>query len=185
MSQLMAAPAENTFAQPASARSRRVVGIADMAISSSTDDVIVTYALGSCLGVCVWDPVVKVGGMLHFMLPQASVSPEKAAENPLMFADTGIPKLFLGSYALGAKKERMIVVVAGGASFNVKEDNDMAIGQRNIAMLKKLMWKNGVLMKKHELGGTEPRNMSLDIATGEVTVAFGGQTRVLFEGSGS
>lgn len=154
-----------------------------MAISSDPRDLIVTYALGSCLGVCVWDPVVKVGGMLHFMLPQGALAPEKAADNPLMFADTGIPKLFLGSYALGAKKERMVVVVAGGASFNVNEGDDMAIGQRNIAMLRKLMWKNGVLLKKHELGGTEPRNMSLDISTGQVTVAFGGETRVLFEGS--
>lgn len=179
----MVAPAEKVFAEPGSAKRRRIVGIADMAISSEPKDLIITYALGSCLGVCVWDPVVKVGGMLHFMLPQAAMSPEKAAENPLMFADTGVPKLFLGCYALGAKKERMVVVVAGGASFNVKEDTDMAIGQRNVAILRKLMWKNSVLLKKHELGGTEPRNMSLDIATGEVTVAFGGETRVLFEGS--
>lgn len=159
----MVALAARVFAPPDAVRSRRVVGIADMAISNDEQDLILTYALGSCLGVCVWDPVVRVGGMLHFMLPQAAMSPEKAAENPLMFADTGIPKLFLGSYALGAKKERMVVVVAGGASFNAKEDDDMAIGQRNIAMLRKLMWKNGVLLKKHELGGTEPRNMSLDI----------------------
>lgn len=174
--------AADRFAQYDGARCRRIVGIADMAISSDARDVILTYALGSCLGLCVWDPVARVGGMLHLMLPQSSMAPEKAAENPLMFADTGVPKLFLGSYALGAKKERMIVVVAGGASFNVQDD-DMAVGPRNIAMLRKLMWKNGVLLKKHELGGTEPRNMSLDVATGEVTVAFGGETRTLFEGS--
>ncbi|RYZ09569.1 MAG: chemotaxis protein CheD [Myxococcales bacterium] len=179
----MAAPVERGLAPHDAARCRRVVGIADMVISSSRRDLVLTYALGSCLGVCVWDPVVRVGGLLHLMLPQAAMAPEKAAENPLMFADTGIPKLFLGSYALGAKKERLVVVVAGGASFNSKEDDDMAIGQRNIAMLRKLMWKNGVLLKKHELGGTEPRNMSLDIGTGEVSVAFGKDTRVLFEGS--
>lgn len=179
----MAAPAERLPGLQDGVRCRRVVGIADMTISNDVRDLVVTYALGSCLGVCVWDPVAKVGGLLHFMLPQGAMSPEKAAENPFMFADTGIPKLFLGSYALGAKKERMIVVVAGGASFNVQEDSDLAIGQRNIAMLRKLMWKNGVLLKKHELGGTEPRNMSLDIATGEVTVAFGGETRILCEGS--
>ncbi len=179
----MAAIAQRVFADPSAVRSRRIVGIADMVISRDPRELILTYALGSCLGVCVWDPVVKVGGMLHFMLPQGSLAPEKAAENPLMFADTGIPKLFLGSYALGAKKERLVVVVAGGASFNVQEDSDLAIGQRNIAMLRKLMWKNSVLLKKHELGGTEPRNMSLDVGTGEVTVAFGGETRVLFEGS--
>lgn len=163
-------------------RRRRVVGIADMAISADPSDVIVTYALGSCLGVCVYDPVARVGGMLHLMLPQGSLSPEKAAKSPLMFADTGIPKLFLGSYELGAKKERIIVSVAGGASFSLGEDGDLAIGQRNIAMLRKVLWKNGVLLKKHELGGSEPRNMSLDVKTGEVVLGFGGDSRVLCEG---
>jgi chemotaxis protein CheD len=179
----MAATAEKLATQFDGPRNRRVVGIADMAISSDPRDLIVTYALGSCLGVCVFDPVARVAGMLHLMLPQGSLSPEKAAQNPLMFADTGIPKLFLGSYALGAKKERMIVVVAGGASFNMNEDADLAIGQRNVAMLRKVLWKNGVILKKHELGGTEPRNMSLDVRSGEVTLGFGGESRVLFEGS--
>jgi chemotaxis protein CheD len=154
-----------------------------MIISADPVEVITTYALGSCLGVCVFDPLAKVGGMLHLMLPQGSLSPEKAAQNPLMFADTGIPKLFLGSYALGAKKERIIVSVAGGASFSMSDDADLAIGQRNIAMLRKVLWKNGVLLRKHELGGSEPRNMSLDVRTGEVSLGFGGETRVLCEGS--
>ncbi len=180
---MASATAENLFASSDATRSRRVVGIADMVVSADPREVIVTYALGSCLGLCVFDPVARVAGMLHLMLPQGSMSPDKAAQNPLMFADTGIPKLFLGSYALGAKKERMIVTVAGGASFNMNEDADLAIGQRNIAMLRKVMWKNGVLLKKHELGGSEPRNMSLDVRSGEVTVGFGGETRILFEGS--
>jgi chemotaxis protein CheD len=154
-----------------------------MVISADPGDLIVTYALGSCLGVCVYDPVAQVGGLLHLMLPQGSLSPEKAAKSPLMFADTGIPKLFLGSYALGAKKERIIVSVAGGASFSVSEEGDLAIGQRNVAMLRKVLWKNGVLLKKHELGGSEPRNMSLDVGTGEVLLGYGGQTRTLCEGS--
>jgi chemotaxis protein CheD len=179
----MPATAENWSASHDAARNRRVVGIADMAVSSDPNDVILTYALGSCLGVCVFDPVARVGGMLHLMLPQGALSPEKAAANPLMFADTGIPKLFLGSYALGAKKERMIVSVAGGASFNVSDDAELAIGQRNIAMLRKVLWKNGVLLKRHELGGSQPRNMCLEMRTGEVSLGFGGESRVLCEGS--
>jgi len=164
-------------------RNRRVVGIADMVISADPRDFIVTYALGSCLGVCVFDPVARVGGLLHLMLPQGSLSPEKAAQNPLMFADTGIPKLFLGSYALGAKKERMLVAVAGGASFNINEDAALAIGQRNVAMLRKVLWKNGVMLRKHDLGGAEPRNMSLEVESGEVKIGFGGDTRILMEGT--
>jgi chemotaxis protein CheD len=178
----MAAPAE-ALSGADGIRHRKIVGIADMAVSSDPQALIVTYALGSCLGVCVFDPVARVAGMLHLMLPQGSLAPEKAAANPLMFADTGIPKLFLSSYALGAKKERMVVTVAGGASFSLKEDADLAIGQRNVAMLRKVLWKNGVLLKKHELGGTEPRNMIIDVRSGEVTVGFGGETRILCEGS--
>jgi chemotaxis protein CheD len=179
----MTSAAESWSSLNDSARRRRIVGIADMVISADPMDVIVTYALGSCLGVCVFDPVARVGGMLHLMLPQGAMSPEKAAANPLMFADTGIPKLFLGSYALGAKKERMIVAVAGGASFSVNEDADLAVGQRNIAMLRKVLWKNSVLLRKQELGGTQPRNMCLDVRTGEVSLCFGGESRVLCEGS--
>jgi chemotaxis protein CheD len=180
----MAAAAENLIASHDGVqRSRRIVGIADMAVSADPRELILTYALGSCLGLCVFDPLVKVGGLLHFMLPQGAMAPEKALQNPLMFADTGIPKLFLACYALGAKKERMIVIVAGGGSFSLGDDADLAIGQRNIAMLRKVMWKNGVLLKKHELGGTEPRNMSLDLQNGQVTVGFAGETRILYEGS--
>ena len=180
---MVTATAENLSEHYDRPRSKRVVGIADMAVSADPSEVITTYALGSCLGVCVFDPVARVAGMLHLMLPQGALAPDKAASNPLMFADTGIPKLFLSSYALGAKKERMVVVVAGGASFNMNEDADLAIGQRNVAMLKKVLWKNGVILKRHELGGGDPRNMSIDVRSGEVTVGFGGETRVLWEGS--
>ena len=166
-----------------SPRVKKIIGIAEMAFSQSPNEVLVTYALGSCLGVTVFDPEVGVGGLLHLMLPQGSISPEKAAQNPLMFADTGLPKLFLGSYALGAKKERLVVTVAGGAAFAAGENPDQGVGQRNIAMLRKVLWKNGVLLKKHELGGTDPRNMSLDLRTGAVTLGFGNETRVLYEGN--
>ena len=174
---------EELLARIDGSRTRRVVGIADMVVSAEPRDLIVTYALGSCLGVCVFDPMARVAGMLHLMLPQGSLSPDKAAQNPLMFADTGIPKLFLSSYALGAKKERMIVVVAGGASFNMNEDADSAIGQRNIATLRRVLWNNGVMLKKHDLGGRQPRNMTLDAGSGEVSRGVGGETRVLMEGS--
>jgi chemotaxis protein CheD len=162
---------------------RRVVGIAEMLVSADSREQLITYALGSCLGVCVFDPVARVAGLLHLMLPNASLAPDKAAQNPLMFADTGVPQLFLSSYALGAKKERMLVAVAGGASFGREQDLGSSIGPRNVAMLRKVLWKNGVLLRKHELGGSEPRNMSIDVRSGEVTLGFAGETRVLLEGS--
>jgi chemotaxis receptor (MCP) glutamine deamidase CheD len=94
----------------------KVVDIADLQVSKDPKADLVTYSLGSCIGVAIWDPEVRVGGMLHYMLPQSSISPEKAKANPAMFADTGIPQLFRSAYELGAIKKRMIVKVAGGSS---------------------------------------------------------------------
>ena len=66
-----------------------IVGVADMKISAEKDDLIVTHALGSCLGITIYDPVACVGGMLHVMLPLSTIDPNKAAANPYMFVDTG------------------------------------------------------------------------------------------------
>jgi chemotaxis protein CheD len=90
------------------------VDIADLKTSADPDAVIVTYALGSCIAVIVYDPVRKVGGMIHYMLPMSETSPEKAKERPAMFADTGIPLLFHTMYEMGCKKTDLIVKAAGG-----------------------------------------------------------------------
>ena len=71
-----------------------VVGVSDMKVSDDSDAVLVTYSLGSCIGIAVWDSVVRVGGLLHFMLPDSTIDPAKAKKNPHMFADSGIPALF-------------------------------------------------------------------------------------------
>jgi chemotaxis protein CheD len=146
-----------------------------MKISSSKEDIIITHALGSCLGITIYDPVAGIGGMLHVMLPQSSIDPQKAIMNPAMFVDTGVPKLFLESYKLGAKKNRLIVKVAGGASIKKEEENDFfQIGKRNILMLKKLLWKNGVVLQTCDVGGNHSRTMTLEIATGDITISTNG-----------
>jgi len=94
---------------------RIVVGVSDLAVSNDPDTLLITHALGSCIGVTVYDPVSKISGMLHFMLPSSKTSAEKAAEKPAMFGDTGIPLLFKSVYELGANKDRLVVCAAGGA----------------------------------------------------------------------
>jgi chemotaxis protein CheD len=159
---------------------KQIIGIADMKISSRADDVLITYALGSCLGITVYDPVVKVGGLIHIMLPISTVNPAKAVENPLMFVDTGVPELFKACYKLGAKKERLIVKVAGGASLQNNENSDQfQIGKRNFLMLRKLLWKNNVLIKSCDVGENFSRTMSLNIGTGEVVLKINNQEMVL------
>ena len=151
-----------------------VVGVADMRVVTGPDDQIVTHALGSCLGIAVHDPGVAVGGILHVMLPSASVNPEKARKNPLMFTDTAVPLFFKEAYALGALKERLVIKVAGGASLGSKEDF-FAIGKRNMVMLRKLFWQNGIMIAGEDVGGQASRTMHLDVATGRTWLSSNGR----------
>ena len=155
-----------------------IVGMADMKVMADKRSVLVTYALGSCLGISVYDPVAKVGGLLHVMLPSSSINSAKAAENSLMFVDTGVPNLFHACYAAGAHRERLVVKVAGGAA--VDSVNDFfSIGERNYVMLKKLFWKNGIMISAEDVGGTISRIMSIDIGNGQVVLKSSGKEWLL------
>jgi chemotaxis protein CheD len=156
-----------------------VVGVADMAVARDAGKPIITYALGSCIGVTLFDPVAKVGGMLHFMLPEGKTSPEKAAANPAMFADTGIPLLFNNAYKLGASRARLIVCAAGGAEI-LAEDGHFRIGARNRTMLRKIFWQNNILLSADDTGGTQSRTVTLSLKDGTVTVRSQGKESVLW-----
>ena len=149
--------------------SQIIVGISDLKVSGNIRDVLITYALGSCIGVAVYDPYVKVGGLLHFMLPDSSLDGNKAQKNPAMFADTGIPLLFKSCYKLGAKKKRMIVKVAGGASI-LDNTNYFRIGKKNITALRKMFWRNNVLIDSEDTGKNYNRTVELHISDGKVLV---------------
>jgi chemotaxis protein CheD len=154
---------------------KHTVGVSDMMVSAQPGDVIVTHALGSCLGVAVHDEAACVGGILHYMLPLSSVDREKAANNPLMFGDIGIPLLFEEAYRLGAKKERIRLVIAGGAQVFEREDT-FAIGKRNIVIARKLFWKNNVIIAAENVGGDMPRTMYLEIGSGKTWFSSRGES---------
>lgn len=156
-----------------------IVGVADICLTDNVDALIVTYALGSCIGVTVYDPVAKVGGLLHFMLPQGDLSLEKAKAKPAMFGDTGIPLLFKSCYELGAKKERLIVCAAGGAEV-LCDEGHFKIGSRNRTLLRKIFWKNGILLAGDETGGSVSRTLSLRMQDGAVNVSGQGTERALW-----
>jgi chemotaxis protein CheD len=159
---------------------KHVVNVADMKGSADRGDTLITYALGSCLGITLYDPVAGVGCMLHAMLPQSSIDPQKAADNPYMFVDTGLPELFRECYRLGGRKERLVVKAAGGAcAQGAEQDNYFQIGKRNFVMLRRLLWKNGVLLAAHDVGGSHSRTLWLDIDTGDVLLRVEGAARKL------
>ena len=142
-----------------------VVGIADCRVTADTAASIVTYALGSCIAVTIHDPVARVGGMLHLMLPESSLDPAKAEKNPYMFADTGIPLLFRTACGQGADKKRMVVRVAGGAQV-MDEAGVFNIGKRNCLAVKKVLWQAGVMVRAESVGGRESRTVRLEMESG-------------------
>lgn len=150
-----------------------------MKIASQGEDTIVTHALGSCLGITIYDPVAQVGGMLHVMLPSSEINPDKAKANPYMFVDTGVPAFFRAMYDSGALKGRLVVKVAGGANVQAGGTDRFAIGKRNMIMLRKLLWKNGVLIESEEVGGSIARTMHLEVGSGRVWIESDGTKREL------
>jgi chemotaxis protein CheD len=151
----------------------RIIGVADMAVSNQTGETLVTYSLGSCIAVVIFDPVAAVGGMLHFMLPESSMDLEKARKKPAMFADSGIPTLFKQSYQLGATKKNIIVKIAGGSQI-MDENGVFNIGKRNGVAAKKIFWKNNVMIAAEHVGGNVNRTVRLDMATGVVMLKVSG-----------
>ncbi|MDR0869067.1 MAG: chemotaxis protein CheD [Planctomycetota bacterium] len=157
---------------------QRTVGISDIYVSQDPEDVIVTYSLGSCVGVTMYDPRAKVGGLVHCMLPLSKDNPDKASANPAMFVDTGVSLLLQKVYDLGARRENLEVKVAGGAS-PLKDVTVFQIGQRNYTVLRKLLWKNNILIANEEVGGAVPRTMYLYMKDGRTEIGSGGKTHVL------
>jgi len=148
---------------------RLVVDIAEFVVTKEPDGLLTTYALGSCIAVVLYDPVIQAAGMIHYMLPLSSTNPEKAKVKPAMFADTGVPLLFHSMYGLGSKKEDLVVKVAGGG--HLYDDHGLfEIGKRNYTVLRRMLWKTNVLVAAEDVGGSKSRTVSIEVSTGRCVV---------------
>lgn len=145
-----------------------------MKVSKDPKDTLITYSLGSCIGVLVWDPKVKVAGLLHYMLPDSKIDLKRAKNKPLMFGDTGIPMLFRAAYELGAVKGRMQVYVVGGSQL-MDSAGIFNIGIRNYDIVTRLFVKNGIKPLKEDIGGSVNRTISLELSTGKVLLKVSGK----------
>jgi chemotaxis protein CheD len=150
-----------------------VVGISDCKVSNDLDSVLVTYALGSCIAVALYDPASKVGGLLHYMLPESALDARKARQNPFMFADTGIQALLQAVTASGGNTRRMVVRLAGGAQV-LDSEGVFQIGKRNYLAARKILWKAGILISAEAVGGEVSRTTRLDLATGQMWIREAG-----------
>jgi chemotaxis protein CheD len=162
----------------ASTENKLIVQIGCLAVSNHPKALLTTYSLGSCLGVAIYDPVARAGGLLHAMLPDSSINPARAAERPGMFVDTGVAALFRACYQLRADKRRLRICLAGGAQF-MDKTNFFNIGLRNYQQCKDILRQHGLPIAAEQVGGWVSRTIQLNIKTGEVRLRTSGQTSEL------
>lgn len=155
-----------------------VVGIADMKILKNRGTII-TYALGSCVGVCLYDSMVKVGAMVHIMLP---LSMENSKDNLFKYADTGIRETVKAMERMGASKARVTAKIAGGAKmFDLPGSNGSGIGNigmRNIVSVKAVLKQEGIKILKEDVGANYARTLSFNVETGNGVIRSFGRSEM-------
>ncbi len=146
-----------------------VIGMGEVVVTSSPSAVLTCIGLGSCIAVCVYDNVVKLGGMIHIVLPQHH------SDNAVEFskyADTGVPLLLAKMIQNGGHKDRLIVKIAGGAQMTVSPGtkDTFRTGEKNLTQILAALEKVNVGLTAADVGGNLGRTVKLHIATGTVTV---------------
>lgn len=141
------------------------VGMADYKVGRAPSTLI-SYGLGSCIGVSLYDPQAKVGGLLHIMLPDSTQS--RASENPAKFADTGVPLMLKDVLALGASKSRLVAKMAGGAQMFAfaKATDIMRVGARNAEAVKEQLKSLGIKLIAEDTGENYGRTVQINLENG-------------------
>ena len=145
------------------------VGMADYKVGRAPA-ILISYGLGSCIGVSLYDPTAKVGGLLHIMLPDSRQS--RTTENPAKFADTGMPLMLKDVLALGASKSRLVAKMAGGAQMFAfaKAADIMKVGQRNADTVKSILKDMGIRLLAEDTGENYGRTVQINLENGVYTV---------------
>ncbi|MCR4427278.1 MAG: chemotaxis protein CheD [Firmicutes bacterium] len=149
------------------------VGIGEIKVSARHDVTLVAYGLGSCIGVVVWDPDRRVGGLAHVVLPDSSIGLGRdGVSQPERFADTGIPLLLQAVERLGALRQSLRAKIAGGAKMFVTPtaSDVLDIGGRNAKAVKEALAEAQVPLVAEDIGGTVGRTMRFIPGQGRVFV---------------
>jgi chemotaxis protein CheD len=145
-----------------------IVDVGGIGVSRNPEDIIKTFALGSCVGVVVFSPILRVAGMVHVALPDSTLDQAKALKKPGYFADTGIPVLLAELKRLGVNGNgNLIVKLMGGA--NVMDANNVFnIGKRNVLSIRKHLWQNRLAPHGEDVGGSFSRTVWVEVGTGKI-----------------
>ena len=151
-----------------------MVGLAGLEVSQDPGIMLCTLPLGAGVGLAIYDPKARVGGLLHSLLPASSLDPQRAANHPGMFLDTGLEALLAHAQRLNATRPNIRVFVAGAA--RIMDENPLFdIGKSNGDVLGELLAQQGVELYARQVGGRTDCSMELTLATGEVRLRFSGQ----------
>lgn len=142
-----------------------------------TEGELITYALGSCIGICFYDPAIRLGALLHIMLPYAE---GHHVNNIYKFADTGIEETLRKMQAFGGVKGRMTAKIAGGASmFDVPGTSSLGnIGRRNKEAVKDILRRLEIRLAGEDTGSNYARTMMMDVSNGGVRIKAYGRNEV-------
>jgi len=154
-----------------------MIGMADIVVSRDPNLTLCTAPLGACLGIAIYDSVARVGGLMHSLLPESNIDPQRAATKPGMFLDTGVAELLRRAHELQATRENLLVYVAGGGQI-IDESTYFNIGKRNYDVLAALLGRHGLAIGAEDVGGLANRVMELNIETGEVRLKFSGNVKM-------
>ena len=154
------------------------VGIGEYYVSGDKNEEIKTFALGSCVGVLVYDKVKKIAGLIHIALPDSSINVEKDRNLPGYFADTGLPRFLNDLKKNRASRESSWIKIVGGSNI-MDESCRFDIGKRNVLAIKKYLWKQRLGIIAEDIGGDISRTVSLRVADGTVIVSSNGTKREL------
>lgn len=146
-----------------------VVGVGDYVVTREKEKVIMTYALGSCLGVTAYDGKAGVGGLLHFKLPTSDLNQEMAVQKPAVFGDTGMAAFLKELFDLGATRPNLDMKLIGGAK-SMPGSNFFNIGERNLLLARRFLWMNGLMVSREDTGGGDYRTVRMEMETGKVIV---------------
>jgi chemotaxis protein CheD len=144
------------------------VGLGESVVSKNAEDVLVAYGLGSCVAVSMFDPQVKLCGLLHAVLPEKS----NGAETRTKFVDTGIEELLINMEKAGANRRRLVVRIAGGANMITSPgfSKSFDIGTRNIQAARYTLEKLALPLKGESVGGHTGRTVKFYVGEGRLTV---------------
>jgi len=152
--------------EAATNQEKKMAGIGEVIFGFADNSLLIAPNLGSCLAVAAYDPGLRIGGVIHCLLPLSQVDLEKAKRQPCLYVDSGVSFLLDALFKKGADKARLKIAAAGAGNIN-DERNVFEIGKKNHTIFRKVLWKNGLLIAGEHVGTSTSVTLMLSLVDGQ------------------